>query len=77
MQEARKNAGLEVSDRITVWVTSTDAELSDALGKHAEEIAREVLAVELHQEAPVGVTLVDVAEGTEEDLQLSYWLVKA
>jgi len=77
LQEARKNAGLEVSDRITVWVTSTDAELSDALGKHAEEIAREVLAVELHQEAPVGVTLVDVAEGTEEDLQLSYWLVKA
>ncbi|MET9311168.1 isoleucine--tRNA ligase [Kribbella sp. NPDC003505] len=79
LQEARKNAGLEVSDRITVWVTSTDAELSDALGKHAEEIAREVLAVELNQSAPSEATdsSGDVATGTEEDLQLTYWLTKA
>jgi isoleucyl-tRNA synthetase len=74
LQEARKNAGLEVSDRIKVWLTSTDAELADALGKHADEIAREVLAVELNQSAP---SEADVASGTEEDLHLSYWLTKA
>ncbi|MFI5692781.1 isoleucine--tRNA ligase [Kribbella sp. NPDC051586] len=74
LQEARKNAGLEVSDRIKVWLTSTDTDLSDALGKHADEIAREVLAVELNQSAP---TEADVATGTEEDLQLTYWLTKA
>ncbi|MGW7679976.1 isoleucine--tRNA ligase [Kribbella sp. NPDC054772] len=75
LQEARKSAGLEVSDRIRVWLTSTDAELTDALGKHADEIAREVLAVELTQSAPS--ESADVATGTEEDLQLSYWLTKA
>ena len=75
LQEARKNAGLEVSDRIKVWLTSTDAELTDALGKHADEIAREVLAVELNQSAPT--ESADVATGTEEDLQLTYWLTKA
>jgi isoleucyl-tRNA synthetase len=74
LQEARKSAGLEVSDRIKVWLTSTDAALADALGKHADEIAREVLAVELHQSAP---SEADVATGTEEDLQLTYWLTKA
>ncbi|GAB2658369.1 isoleucine--tRNA ligase [Kribbella swartbergensis] len=75
LQEARKNAGLEVSDRIKVWLTSTDADLTDALGKHADEIAREVLAVELSQSAPT--ESADVATGTEEDLQLTYWLTKA
>jgi isoleucyl-tRNA synthetase len=75
LQEARKNAGLEVSDRIRVWLTSTDPDLTDALGKHADEIAREVLAVELSQSAPS--ESADVATGTEEDLQLTYWLAKA
>jgi isoleucyl-tRNA synthetase len=75
LQEARKNAGLEVSDRIKVWLTSTDTDLTDALGKHADEIAREVLAVELNQSAPS--ESADVATGTEEDLQLTYWLTKA
>ncbi|MFI7060765.1 isoleucine--tRNA ligase [Kribbella sp. NPDC050124] len=75
LQEARKNAGLEVSDRIKVWLTSTDADLTDALGKHADEIAREVLAIELSQSAPS--ESADVATGTEEDLQLTYWLTKA
>ena len=77
LQEARKSAGLEVSDRIKVWLTSTDAALADALGKHADEIAREVLAVELHQSAPAPDSTTDVATGTEEDLQLTYWLTKA
>jgi len=75
LQEARKNAGLEVSDRITVWVASTDAELADALGKHAEEIAKEVLATELTQSAPSATT--NLVTGSDESLGLTYWLTKA
>ncbi|MEU0096384.1 isoleucine--tRNA ligase [Kribbella sp. NPDC006257] len=75
LQEARKNAGLEVSDRIAVWVTTTDAELAGALGKHAEEIAKEVLATELTQSAPSATT--DLVTGSDEALALTYWLAKA
>ncbi|UYM05346.1 isoleucine--tRNA ligase [Solicola gregarius] len=45
LQEARKNSGLEISDRITVrW--AADGELAAAVGEHEAEIAAEVLAVE-------------------------------
>jgi isoleucyl-tRNA synthetase len=75
LQEARKNAGLEVSDRITVWLSATDGELADALGKHADEIAREVLATSLTQSAPSATD--NLATGTDPDLGLTYWLTKA
>ena len=75
LQEARKNAGLEVSDRITVWLTATDGELADALGKHADEIAREVLATTLTQSAPPATD--NLATSTDPDLGLTYWLTKA
>jgi isoleucyl-tRNA synthetase len=44
LQQARKDAGLEVSDRITVAWESDDAELAAALAQHATSIAGEVLA---------------------------------
>jgi len=75
LQEARKNAGLEVSDRITVWLTATDGELADALGKHADEIAREVLATTLTQSAPPATDALST--GSDDDLGLTYWLTKA
>ncbi|HET6292939.1 MAG TPA: isoleucine--tRNA ligase [Kribbella sp.] len=75
LQEARKNAGLEVSDRITVWLTATDGELADALGKHADEIAREVLATTLTQSAPPATD--NLATSTDPTLGLTYWLTKA
>jgi isoleucyl-tRNA synthetase len=75
LQEARKNSGLEVSDRITVWLTSTDAELADALGKHADLISREVLATTLTQSAPPETA--GLTTGSDEDLGLTYWLTKA
>lgn len=74
LQEARKSAGLEVSDRIRVWLTTPDAELADALGKHSDDLAKEVLAVELTLSAPAEAGLVT---GAEDDLQLTYWLSKA
>ncbi|GAA1513000.1 isoleucine--tRNA ligase [Kribbella lupini] len=75
LQEARKNAGLEVSDRISVWLNATDAELADALGKHADDVAREVLATAVVQSAPEATE--GLTTGTDEDLGLTYWLQKA
>ncbi|WP_405057877.1 isoleucine--tRNA ligase [Kribbella sp. NBC_01505] len=75
LQEARKAAGLEVSDRIKVWLTTTDTELADALGKHGEDLAREVLAVELTHSTPADSATLTT--GTEPDLNLTYWLTKA
>jgi len=45
LQNARKQAGLEVADRIRVSWSASDAEVVRALGDHAAAISREVLAV--------------------------------
>jgi isoleucyl-tRNA synthetase len=50
LQEARKTAGLDVSDRIEVWWASTDTPLVAAWGEHGPMIAREVLAVGVYSE---------------------------
>ena len=47
VQEARKAAGLEVSDRIALRWTAEGA-VAQALTEHAEALAAEVLAVEVH-----------------------------
>ena len=48
VQEARKNAGLEVSDRIELWWTG-DGALAEALEEHARaQWAGEVLATAVH-----------------------------
>jgi isoleucyl-tRNA synthetase len=47
IQEARKTSGLDVSDRIALWWTA-DGRLADALSEHADAIAAEVLAVDVH-----------------------------
>ncbi len=73
LQEARKNAGLEVSDRISVWLTA-DGDLADALDVHADEVAREVLATTLTRSEPDATGL---ASGADEELGLRYWLTKA
>jgi isoleucyl-tRNA synthetase len=52
VQDARKNAGLEVTDRIELWWDSTDDENVRALEDHAELIASEVLATSLTRGAP-------------------------
>ncbi|MBL1115536.1 isoleucine--tRNA ligase [Streptomyces sp. 110] len=46
IQEARKNSGLDVADRIALRWQSADEELRQALGDHAELIADEVLATD-------------------------------
>ena len=48
LQEARKGAGLEVSDRIEV-IWQADGEMADALRAHGGSVAEEVLAVAFDQ----------------------------
>jgi len=48
IQEARKSAGLDVSDRITVWWSSADPHLVETWTEHGTAIAREVLALAVH-----------------------------
>ena len=61
IQDARKKAGLEVTDRIVVRVEAS-GELADAIAAHAAVIADEVLAVELTQG--------EVADASGEDSEL-------
>ncbi len=61
IQESRKRAGLDVSDRITV-IVEADAELAEAVEAHRGLIADEVLAVEL--------TVGPVEAPTDEDAEL-------
>ncbi len=46
IQEARKNSGLDVADRIALRWTSADPAVAEALGEHAGLIADEVLATD-------------------------------
>ncbi|MFI6521619.1 isoleucine--tRNA ligase [Spirillospora sp. NPDC050679] len=72
-QEARKAAGLEVTDRIELWWRADGDELAEALRAHEAEVAAEVLADAVHEGEP-GAGLDAVRE---EELKLSYWLRKA
>ncbi len=50
LNDRRKANGLEISDRIRAWLR-TDGDLSEAVARHRDWIAREVLAVELSLES--------------------------
>ena len=51
VQDARKQAGLEVADRIELWLRADDAEAAAALAEHAQTLQAETLARTLHHEA--------------------------
>ncbi len=58
VQEARKNSGFEVSDRIRlVW--AAEGETANAVSEHAEAIAGEVLATDMAQGSPHGEVVRD------------------
>jgi isoleucyl-tRNA synthetase len=76
VQEARKNAGLEVSDRIELWwQVGGSPEPAEAIRTHSEQLGSEVLATALHDGPP------DDAAGTHESrepsLGLHIWLRRA
>lgn len=54
VQSARKVAGLNIDDRIELYLASDDDELSKAVSEHAETIASETLAPNLAAESPRG-----------------------
>jgi isoleucyl-tRNA synthetase len=72
LQEGRKSAGLEVSDRIDGWWTTDDADLRAAVLEHSAAIAAEVLATSLTQGDPPA----DAGE-VETDLPVRLWLQRA
>jgi isoleucyl-tRNA synthetase len=74
IQEARKNSGLDVADRIALRWTSTDPAVIAALSEHADLIADEVLATDFAQgEADDSYG----AAFTDEGLSLTFRLRKA
>lgn len=70
LQEARKNAGLQITDRISVRWTAGDATAA-AIREHHDTIADEVLATELAEDDGL-----DAAE-TDADLDLGFTLARA
>lgn len=67
LQEARKNAGFGVSDRISVNIHATDSIVARAIAEHGSTIAADVLAVQWH----VSDVPVSDANLTDEELTLS------
>jgi isoleucyl-tRNA synthetase len=77
VQDARKADGLDVSDRIELWWQAADPDLAEALTEHGPLIAGEVLAASFGAGQPGSQTRQrggTVAEHTEENLGLTFWL---
>ncbi|TDD39484.1 isoleucine--tRNA ligase [Actinomadura sp. KC06] len=72
VQEGRKAAGLEVTDRIDLWWEATGTDLAEALRAHTGEVATEVLAATVAEGRPR-----DLKATRDEDLGLTYYLRKA
>ncbi|GAB3982158.1 isoleucine--tRNA ligase [Actinoallomurus acanthiterrae] len=70
VQEARKNTGLDISDRIDLWWRTSDAELAAALREHGDEVAGEVLASTWQDGEPDA----DLTPVQDEELRLTFWL---
>jgi isoleucyl-tRNA synthetase len=73
VQEARKNDGLEVTDRISLRWSTADPELAAALTEHGAMISAEVLAVDYGPRPGEG-TDPSAIEHVEPDLGLVFWL---
>jgi isoleucyl-tRNA synthetase len=80
VQDARKQDGLDVSDRIWLRWSSGDPDVTAALTEHAALIAREVLAVDYgpgaaDAEAEAGEPAAREAWGhVDGDLALTFWI---
>jgi len=73
IQEARKSADLEVTDRIELWWEATLSETGEAMREQAEWIAGEVLAVAQNEGRPAA----DLVPHETADLGLTFWLRQA
>ena len=78
VQEARKRAGYQVSDRINLWWSAEDHEVAQGLQEHSERIAQEVLAITSTQVSTAGNPNTPQAiEVDVEDLELRAWIQRA
>jgi isoleucyl-tRNA synthetase len=79
VQEARKEAGLEVTDRIVLrWQVGGAPGAAEAIRAHEQVLTREVLAVELAEGGPDDAPgSADWFEATDDDLGLRIWLRRA
>jgi isoleucyl-tRNA synthetase len=78
VQDARKNAGLEVTDRIELWWrVGGSPEPAEAIRAHAEVLAAEVLAPALHEGEPGGEVHDSLFGAADDDLGLQIWLRRA
>jgi isoleucyl-tRNA synthetase len=75
VQEARKNAGFDVTDRITLhWQVGGSPEPGEAIRAHSADLSREVLATTLTEGAPHDPT--GYFEATDVEMGLHVWLVR-
>jgi isoleucyl-tRNA synthetase len=70
IQSARKNAGLEVDDRITLTLETESKDLAEAIMAHADTIKNETLATEFKTEGASGEVPVKV-DGQELYIKLA------
>jgi isoleucyl-tRNA synthetase len=70
VQDARKNSGLDVTDRIELWWQADTDPVAAALREHREAIAAEVLAVSMTEGRPNA----PIAPHREDELGLTVWL---
>jgi isoleucyl-tRNA synthetase len=78
VQDARKNAGLEVTDRIELWWrVGGSPEPAEAIRAGAAELADEVLALDMHEATPAPGEVDALFSASDEEYGLTIWLRKA
>jgi isoleucyl-tRNA synthetase len=77
VQEARKNDGLDVTDRIWLRWSATDPDVTAALSEHAQLIAREVLASDYGPAGDPDAAVAEAGAHDDPDLGLKFWLRRA
>ncbi len=78
LQEARKAAGFEITDRVSVWWTATSPETAEALTQHGGMVADEVLATTFAKGEPLSSDpAADAPLRENGELGLAFRLAKA
>ena len=62
IQELRKKADFDITDRIKVWVADSYEELDKAVAQHKDTIMSETLCVELNSGAPADGAVTEQIE---------------